>query len=64
MEKILTQRQKDSLKKTTTKKKQKQKTPKKTFFKNFELFNFRMKWVVLPYSESFSEETKCIEVKS
>ena len=25
--------------------------------------NFRMKWVVLPYSEPYSEEIKCNEVK-
>ena len=34
------------------------------FFKNKAFVNFRMKWVVLPFSESYSEETKCIEVKN
>ena len=32
----------------------------KILFKQLKFFDFRMKCVVLPYSGSYSEETKCI----
>ena len=41
-----------------------EKTHETRFFKNQVKFvNFRMKWVVLPFSEPYTEVTKCNEVK-
>ena len=35
------------------------------FFKNkAKSVNVRVKWVMLPWSESYFEETECIEVKN